>query len=454
MVRTAAHRLARTLAFVSFVAIASSLLVFALLELSPALRRAAAPDGIRYYGLQRRYVPDPVLVFVPAPGTPLPHHAVTRGDLHAARYGIEAPPIRFRMTWNEWGFRSNAGEAPWHALVIGDSYVEIGERDDDTLSERLHRETGGAAFNLGRGWYGPHQYVELLRRFGPSLRPRYALFCFFTGNDVENVEEYARWARGGSYYDWGTAQRAFPVRYAIALADARRYFGDELAGWWRSPRATLPAPVAAPPPTRATAAAAASSGAPVRTPVLAGAAHPRVGVVALGGTRVPMRFAYHPQPRSAGALLESEGWRTLRELLAEFRAVAVAQGIVPVVVSIPTKFEVYAGLLTPESGGEVRADAARLAPFLDSAAEALRAAAGDAGVALVDLLPDFRARAARGELLYYSFDSHWNPAGRQAAAERIAQALGPADPAIKAGRASASARPGFRSPGPPERASP
>lgn len=428
MRRSTASRLARGLAFAGFVAFASSLLLFTLLELSPRLRRAAAPDEIRYYGLQRRYAPDPVLVFVPAPGTQDPQEAVTRGDLFRPRYGIDAPSIHFRATWNHWGFRTSAGGPPWHALVIGDSYVEIGESDDDTLSERLHRTTGRAAFNLGRGWYGPHQYLELLRRFAPLTRPRYALFCFFAGNDVENVEEYARWSRGGSYYDWGSAQRAFPVRYAIALGDARRWLGDRLEGWWRRPRRGVP--VAAPPPVRhppARTTNRAPERAPTGTPlpIPAGPAHPRVGVVALGGERVPIRFAYLPQPRPAAALLATPGWTLLRELLAEFRAVAEANGIVPIVVYVPTKFEVYAPLLTPESGVEVRAGAEASRPFLDSSAEALRAVAGAAGVELVDLLPDFRARAAQGELLYYPFDSHWNAAGRQAAAERIAPRLAP-----------------------------
>lgn len=430
MLRSAPSRLIRGLAFAGFVAIASSLLLFALLELSPALRRAAAPDGIRYYGLQRRYVSDPVLVFVPAPGTQRPQEAVTRGDLYAARHGVDVPPIRFRTSWNEWGFRTNAGAPPWHALVIGDSYVEIGESDDDTLSERLHRATGRSAFNLGRGWYGPHQYVELLRRFGPATRPRYALFCFFAGNDVENVEEYVRWSRGGSYYDWGTAQRAFPVRYWVALGDARRWLGDRLEDWWRRPRPGPPAAVAAAPPVLPPAArppdlapAPASSETPM--PILRGPAHPRVGVVALGGEHVPMRFAYRPQPRPAAALLASPGWTMLRERLAEFRAIAEADGIVPIVVYVPTKFEVYAPLLTPESGVEVRAEAETLRPFLDSSAEALRTVAGAVGVELVDLLPDFRAHAASGELLYYPFDSHWNAAGRQAAAEQIAPRLAP-----------------------------
>ena len=38
----------------------------------------------------------------------------------------------------------------------------------------------------------------------------------------------------------------------------------------------------------------------------------------------------------------------------------------------------------------------------------------------IDLLPLFREATGRGELLYHPFDSHWNAAGRQRAAEHIA----------------------------------
>jgi len=415
---SAAARFVRLLGYLGFLAFAAPLLLFAALELSPRLRQLPALDGIRYYGLQRRYVADPALVFVPAPAA-LAQTAESRGDLDPSRFGIEAPAVRFRMSWNEWGFRSNGGGPPWGALVIGDSYIEIGETDDDTLSERLRRTSGASTFNLGRGWYGPHQYVELLRRFAPATQPRYALLCFFAGNDVENIAEYERWARGGSYYDWGSAQRSFPVRYWIALTDTHRFLEERLSRWWRRLRA---GPVQNLP---ATAAPFAAHAAPRPT---RGPAHPRVGLVVLGGEVVAMRFAYRPEPRSPEELLASQEWRTLRELLAEFRAVADGRGIVPILVNIPTKFEVYGALVTPESGAEVLAAAAELRPFLDASAAALGATAASAGIELIDLLPGFRRRAAQGELLYSPFDSHWNPAGRQAAAEEIARALAAREP--------------------------
>jgi hypothetical protein len=71
----------------------------------------------------------------------------------------------------------------------------------------------------------------------------------------------------------------------------------------------------------------------------------------------------------------------------------------------------------------VRKSTKRTLPFLDTSVEAFRILAKEAGMRAIDLTPELRRRAARGEALYHPFDSHWNSAGRRAAAETIALAL-------------------------------
>jgi hypothetical protein len=41
----------------------------------------------------------------------------------------------------------------------------------------------------------------------------------------------------------------------------------------------------------------------------------------------------------------------------------------------------------------------------------------------IDLLPAFEEAVARGDLLYYPYDTHWNQAGHNLAAQVIAEAL-------------------------------
>jgi hypothetical protein len=184
----ALKRLVRVVLYAAYSLLAASLLLFVLLEASPSLRRSLGAHRIRYWALQEQFAPNPVLVFVHRQ-TNYSRTTSGKGDLYNPRYRVEPPTIHYVESYNELGFRSNSSPPPYELLVIGDSYIQIGETDDDTLSERLAQKTGLSTFNLGRGWYGPHQYLELLRRHGPELGARYALFCFFDGNDVENVEE-------------------------------------------------------------------------------------------------------------------------------------------------------------------------------------------------------------------------------------------------------------------------
>ena len=51
------------------------------------------------------------------------------------------------------------------------------------------------------------------------------------------------------------------------------------------------------------------------------------------------------------------------------------------------------------------------------------ASATELDLELIDLLPPFRKAAREGVLLYHPYDTHWNSAGRQRAAEHIATRL-------------------------------
>jgi hypothetical protein len=48
---------------------------------------------------------------------------------------------------------------------------------------------------------------------------------------------------------------------------------------------------------------------------------------------------------------------------------------------------------------------------------------GRAGWRFIDLTPAFVEAVGRGELLYYPYDTHWNQAGHDLAAQVIAEAL-------------------------------
>jgi hypothetical protein len=258
--------------------------------------------------------------------------------------------------------------------------------------------SGRATYNLARAWYGPYQYLELLKRYGLALRPKVALLGFNAGGDLEDIREYHRWRRERRYYFYADhAQRPFIVRYAIALADTGVYLRDTLAT-----RRARPTP-----------------------PGVSREIHPDLGLIQVGVQVVPMVFGDWNPEGSVAQLLASAEWQALHALLTEFHDLCRASGILPVLLYIPSKSQVYAEHATAHSGQRFVQAAARQRPIRTNMVEALTTLAQQVELPLINLLPYFEQQAAAGRLLYYPFDTHWSGEGIQAAADDIWHELQP-----------------------------
>jgi len=288
-------------------------------------------------------------------------------------------------------FRNSGEPGAVDLVVVGDSFVENGESNADTLAAHIARRSGLSTYTLGRGWYGPFQYVSLLREHASRLRPRRALYCHYDSNDARDAEEYLSWKAGGAYYHQMPSQLGWIARYLAFTADVRGLARERI---------------------RATGERLGAD-----------AIHPKLARIDLGDRVVDLRLAGYGEPRSAASLLESTGWKALGSQLRSFRDLSEANGIEPIAVFIPTKFQVYGDRIRNDSGARELRRKAKLLPYVDSSREAFRQLASEADIPVIDLTPGFRARADSGELLYYRFDTHWNSAGRRAAAEILAAAL-------------------------------
>lgn len=404
----------RYLLWWSLTAAACSLVLFGAFEAFPQLLDIVDLRSIRYYKVKARYVPDPVLVFVPRNQVPLLEgeerslRYVFNGDLYRPGYGAEPLGIQYTATYNHHGFRSNSSEPPFDAIVMGDSYIEIGETDRDTLSEMLARKSGLSTFNLGRAWYGPDQYIELFKRYGMDLKPKYALFGYFDGNDLKNIRDYLQWLDTGDYKHFPIGQGFF-ARYAVAMS-----------GIWSQLRTSTMQLIDG-----------ARTGGEEQNP--GGLDRVDIGMIALGDQEIRMRFAYWNPLIGTETLMKSPEVRRLRTLLREFRDLAQDQGITPVFLYIPTKFQVYGERFTARSGRKFQNRIGAQLRTQTNRLYVVRKVAESLEIPFIDLLPPFKARAARGELLYYPFDSHWNPAGRQVAAQVTAARLGMLERTTRAG---------------------
>jgi hypothetical protein len=368
-----------------------SLLLFSLFELFPGLLDLVNIQSIAYYVLKRELIADPTLVFVLRKVDDV-LQTTWMGDQYSPDYGVDVQPMPYVATTNADGFRPNSAEPPYEIILVGDSFLAIGETDASTLSERLRAVSGLRTMNLSRSWYGPDQYLELLKRYGLALQPKVVLLGFCAENDIEDMREYRRWLREGRYYFYADySQRHFFVRYATALSDTAASLWDIVA--------------------RRLAHQA--------RPLGPGEIHPDLGLIRVGAQLVPMVFADWKPEGSAEQLLATEEWQALHALLTEFQHLCQAYGILPVLLYIPPKSQVYAEYATARSGRRFLQAAVRQRPVRTKMVEAVTTLAQQVELPLINLLPHFERQAEAGKLLYYPFDTHWNPEGIQAAAGYI-----------------------------------
>ena len=393
-------RFGRGLLMAAYTFLVVSLLLFSLFECFPRLLDVVNLQPIAYYALKRDLLADPALVFVLRKVNDVVR-TTWKGDQYSSAYGVDVVPIPYVATTNAEGFRPNSAGPPYEIVLVGDSFLAMGEDDASTLSERLRAVSGRATFNLSRSWYGPYQYLELLKRYGLALRPKVVLLGFYAGNDIEDIREYHRWRREQRYYFYADhAQRPFFVRYAIALTDTGAFLRETLAKRLaRQPRPGTP-------------------GAP-------GEIHPNLGLVRVGAQVVPMVFGEWNPEGSAAQLLATAEWQALHALLTEFHHLCRASGILPVLLYIPSKSQVYVEYATAHSGRQFVQAAAQQRPIRTNMVAAITTLAQQVELPLINLLPYFEQQAEAGRLLYYPFDTHWSGEGIQAAADYIWYALQP-----------------------------
>jgi hypothetical protein len=117
---------------------------------------------------------------------------------------------------------------------------------------------------------------------------------------------------------------------------------------------------------------------------------------------------------------EEAAWQLTIELLEMWRSEAVARGSTPVLVLIPSHLQVYPSIWR-QAVDEFDLDPGKF--DLDYPNTRLIDACQSIDLAVIDLLPDFRAAGREDRTLYYKRNPHWRAAGHRLAAEVIARDL-------------------------------
>jgi hypothetical protein len=323
------------------------------------------------------------------------------GDLFYHQPGQVKPPLEdallseHQVIWDAEGFRQPQTPADdYPIIVLGDSYTEAwmaAQPWPDVLAAELQTPVRNLAY---RG-YGPAEYVEILREYGQT-GPQWLLVGFFEGNDLQNIATSAGIGEPngelellGNLLDRALDPPDYEIvespdgnyKYPLAL-----YIGDKFyeLGFYdfylwilNAERATY---------DDSQNIAAYRQGLRDMAALSPGACRAIVYLPSKEHIYFPYAEPYGRRWVLEGGMetLLEEGWLNGRPEIVDFD-------------------------LWLSRRGNLR--------------DSLRAATAAEGWLFFDLTPIFEARAEAGEMLYLTYDTHWNQAGQLLAGQEVARLM-------------------------------
>ena len=377
-----------TTLFFSSLAIAS-LIVFAVLDKFPLIAAKLKLQFLQYFAIKSTYVADPKLVFRYRYNE-YSYKGRVKSDLYSSEYDSINYYRHYQASYNNYGFRVNSINDKPEIFVIGDSFIEIGETDFNTITSYVESITSIPTWNFGRAWYGPYQYLELLKKYF-YFKPKIAIFAFFSGNDTKDIKQYNRWLKTGKYYYYSDYEKnSFFQNYILALKDTWVYAKKfSIISWIKSNSTNY--------------------------------VHKDLGLVKAGNKNLKMAFGYYNENLNAKDLIKTKEWKDLHNILSKFNQLCIENKIIPIVLYIPSKIQVYGAMYQDESGNKFKNKIQEQLRYNYNSRDALYILSRNLEVDFIDLLPKFIENAKDDNLLYYQYDSHWNKHGRLLAANIISE---------------------------------
>ena len=356
------------------------------------------------------------IVGCPLPGTlrsyrgPPPQGLVDDGLVAVdANPDVERWP-RIALDIDAHGFPNDRVLARADIVLVGDSFALLaGQVEPPGLQSLLGEALDRTVYNLGVAGIGPHRERWLLEVYGLKLQPRVVVWLFFGGNDVADAEVVQGYLdRGIEHYSDLEGYRAVPAVVAF----------DLLAGFWSDSTDT-----------------ALRGGMPRISP--------GAGTRFRHGPDAGVEFWFTPMFLRAIAC-DSVYWRRRPGLdiaFAEIRAahqLLALRGIDMLLVYVPSKpeallphvlepFEPIARMASQGIEGTVPLAGEQLRELFSRHRGALEILVGEfatsLGIEFLSATPSLERQAERGELGYYSADSHWNAAGQAAFVGDLVHAL-------------------------------
>ena len=428
-----ARAIARMLGFMTYLVVTSSVIVFLVIEMHPAILEFIGPERIPYYAKKHLYVPDDELAFTKRPSI---YNEITGRDRSyvfgdqtgggAGNFTSLIKPWRYSASPIGTDLESPSDE---DVAIIGDSFVEIGEAGRSQLGDLVASDAGLRVATVASSGYGPDQYALITERLLQTSSIKTIVLVVFAGNDAWDIHRFQSWKETGIHSIVRHQTDSIFVRYFVAMRDVLMFVAGRSAAMIRS---NVPDGGTGLARRVASGLEAFAEPAPEKPSPL-----DRIepyenfmqwnivaGGVRLANADVPMLFSYWPPQLSAQEQADLPSWRRFGEIVKTLEALKSGRDLRIVWVLVPTKLQVYAGLAGVSDLGDpsFRSKLAGAMPYIDNFQESFRLLTQGMKIDVLDLLPVFRKQASRC-LLYYPGDSHWSEDGRMIAAGALASHL-------------------------------
>jgi lysophospholipase L1-like esterase len=321
------------------------------------------------------------------------------GYLHTPNQTYVETGKDFRAVVNTdgYGFRNSW---PWperaEIVAVGDSVVfGYGVEHSQAWPTILEKNLpGNHLINLGLVGAGSQQYLRLFETFGTRLHPKLLLVGFLVRNDFSNDYMFDRWLKsgaGGNFKVWQDFGRPASTRLA-----------------WDQPVSKLLTSLLWRVRLLASKSRLFNLLLYIRSSLKSGPKEIKI-FQAPDGSRLELDvkgFINQTKDAQPG----SRGFDVNLDALRRICSIAKTNNTKVLVIFQPSKEEVYLPLM-----GETNVDTDPGRP--------LRTMLKKLGIPYLDLLPAFRERAAKGEVLFFETDGHPNARGYALIAQLVREHL-------------------------------
>jgi hypothetical protein len=326
---------------------------------------------------------------------------VSMGDIFFHRPDLVRAPqnandilASYWIGWDENGFRLSEAQAEQYAiLALGDSFTEA-PNAARPWTDVLAAESNVPVRNLAYRAFGPVEQLEVVQRFGAEIQPEIVIIGYFEGNDLSNAI---------------TSQEK-PVDMPWMVSDNQRQLIK----------------------TDTTTTSTGNE----RYPML----------VSINGIDRDIAF-FEPYAwilnasrgsfeRSQNMQITIDSYRQMQEVLPEACFIVAYFPGAPHIY-LPYLKEEYQPIFMQEAeeyqavetGSPLERSFIPNAPFetllerLPNQRDAIQRQIEGANLIFFDLTPILEEAAAQGQMLYYTYDTHWNQAGHDVVGKAIAEFL-------------------------------